>query len=112
MRKIRKGDLVRVASGRDAGKEGKVLAVLPGGDRAIVEGLNLVKKHQRPTPRNPQGAGVVEISAPIPLSRLRPIDPKTKEAVRVGFRVEEDGTKVRVGRGRKASGEPLPEVRE
>lgn len=107
--KIRKGDLVRVASGRDRGKEGKVLSILRAagggkGGKALVEGCNLVAKHQRPTPKNPQAAGVAQKEAPLPLARLRAIDPKSKTATRVGFRIESDGTKVRVARSRRASG--------
>ncbi len=101
--KIRKGDLVRVAAGRDRGKEGKVLSILAGG-KALVEGRNLVAKHQRPTPKNPQAAGIMQKEAPLPLSRLRVIDPKTKQATRVGFRIEADGSKVRIARSRRSSG--------
>lgn len=107
--KIRKGDLVRVISGSSRGKEGKVLSVLAG-TKALVEGCNMVSKHQRPTPKNPQGAGVVQKEAALPLSRLRAIDPKSKSATRVGFRVEADGAKVRVARSRRASGAVIPEA--
>ena len=107
--KIRKGDIVSVGSGRDRGKRGKVLSILGGGERCLVEGVNLVTKHQRPTPKNPQGGGINQKEAPLPVARLRLIDPKAKIPTRVGWDVKEDGTKVRVSRSRRGSSSEIPE---
>lgn len=97
---IKKLDKVKVISGKDKGKEGTVLAAFPKKDKVIVEGVNKVKKHQKPNAAFPQG-GIVEVEAPIHVSNVQLIDPKTGEATRVGFKVE-DGKKVRVS---KKSGE-------
>ncbi len=101
--KIKKGDRVQVLSGRDKGKRGEVLAVQPTENRALVQGVNMVKRHQKPTGMNQPG-GIIEKEAPIHLSNLALIDPKSDKPTRVGFRVLEDGKKVRVAR---ASGEVL-----
>lgn len=97
---IKKLDKVKVISGKDKGKEGTVLAAFPKKDKVIVEGVNKVKKHQKPNAAFPQG-GIVEVEAPIHVSNVQLLDPKTGEATRVGFKVE-DGKKVRVS---KKSGE-------
>lgn len=97
---IKKLDKVKVISGKDKGKEGTVLAAFPKKDKVIVEGVNKVKKHQKPNAAFPQG-GIVEVEAPIHVSNVQLIDPKTGEATRIGFKVE-DGKKVRVS---KKSGE-------
>ncbi|WP_082315861.1 50S ribosomal protein L24 [Capnocytophaga sp. oral taxon 323] len=94
--KIKTGDTVKVIAGEDKGKEGKVLRVDREKNRAIVEGLNLVKKHTKPNAQNPQG-GIVEKEASIHISNLSLIDPKTKKATRVGFEVK-DGKKVRISK--------------
>ncbi|WP_149536171.1 50S ribosomal protein L24 [Siccirubricoccus phaeus] len=101
--KIKKGDTVEVLTGRDKGKRGEVLAVRPDETRALVQGVNIVKRHQKPTGMNQPG-GIVEKEAAIHLSNLALIDPKTGKATRVGFRILEDGRKVRVA---KPSGEVL-----
>ena len=101
--KIRKGDRVQVLAGRDKGRRGEVLRVLPKENRAVVQGVNLVKRHQRPMGLNQPG-GIIEKEAPIHLSNLALIDPKTDKPTRVGFTVLADGRKVRVAR---ASGEVL-----
>ncbi|MCO6419455.1 50S ribosomal protein L24 [Siccirubricoccus sp. KC 17139] len=101
--KIKKGDTVEVLTGRDKGKRGEVLAVRPDEERALVQGVNIVKRHQKPTGMNQPG-GIVEKEAAIHLSNLALIDPKTGKATRVGFRILEDGRKVRVAR---PSGEVL-----
>lgn len=91
--RIKRGDRVRVISGRDKGKEGRVLRVFPRKGTAVVEGVHLVKRHLK---RGPGGAGeIMEREAPIRLSKLMPICPKCGEATRVGFRFKDDGTKVR-----------------
>ncbi|HAJ21096.1 MAG TPA: 50S ribosomal protein L24 [Rhodospirillaceae bacterium] len=100
--KIKKGDTVVVLSGRDKGKEGEVLTVLPKENRATVQGVNMVKRHTRPS-QTTQG-GIVEKEAMIDLSNLAIKDPKTGEPTRVGFKTLEDGRKVRFA---KRSGENI-----
>ncbi|GAA4065049.1 50S ribosomal protein L24 [Amphibacillus indicireducens] len=99
---VKKGDKVKVLTGKDKGKEGKILAVYPKRDRVLVEGVNIVKKHQKPSQDNPQG-GILDQEAPIHVSNVLPIDPKTGEPTRVGYE-ERDGKKVRIA---KKSGEAL-----
>ena len=101
--KIRKGDRVQVLTGRDKGKRGEVLTVRPAENRALVQGVNLVKRHQKPRGLNAPG-GIQEKEAPIHLSNLALLDPKSGKPTRVGFRLLEDGKKVRVAR---PSGEVL-----
>ncbi|GIX08946.1 MULTISPECIES: 50S ribosomal protein L24 [unclassified Elioraea] len=101
--KIRKGDRVEVISGAHKGKRGEVLKVLPKESRAVVQGVALVKRHQKPRGMGQPG-GIVEKEAPVHLSNLMLIDPKTDRPTRVGFRILEDGKKVRVA---KASGEVI-----
>lgn len=91
--KIKTGDNVTVIAGDHKGSEGKVLRVMADTNKAIVEGVNLVKKHQKPSANNPQG-GIVEKEAAIHISNLSLIDPKSGEATRVGYRMD-DGKKVR-----------------
>jgi len=93
MNRIKKGDMVRVIAGKEKGKEGKVLGFSHKGDRAIVEKLNMVKRHTRPTQTN-QAGGIIEKEAGIELSNLMPLTPSGKPT-RVQFRVNEDGHKVR-----------------
>ena len=95
MQKIRKGDSVVVLSGKDKGSKGEVLKVMPKDDKALVSGINIVKRHQRQT--QTQEAGIISKEAPIHLSNLAIVDPKDGKATRVGFRVE-DGKKVRVAK--------------
>lgn len=99
---IKKGDKVKVISGKDKGKEGIVLKAFPKKDRIVVEGINMVKKHQKPSAMAPQG-GILEIEAPIHVSNVQLIDPKTGEATRISHQVI-DGKKVRVS---KKSGEVI-----
>ncbi len=94
MPRIVKGDTVLVISGEDRGKTGRVVKVLPGKQRVLVEGVNLVKKHQRPTQQNPQG-GISEREAPIHLSNVMPYDAKAGRGTRIRSRVLSDGTRVR-----------------
>src|SRR5918998_6273632 len=101
--KIKKGDRVQVLAGRDRGKRGEVLSVAPKEGRALVQGVNMVKRHQKPQGLNRPG-GIQEKEAPIHLSNLALIDPKSDRPTRVGFRLLEDGKKVRVAKG---SGEVL-----
>ncbi|WP_440897183.1 50S ribosomal protein L24 [Amphibacillus sp. Q70] len=99
---VKKGDKVKVLSGKDKGKQGVILAAYPKRDRVLVEGVNMVKKHQKPSQDNPQG-GILEQEATIHVSNVLPIDPKTSEPTRVGYE-ERDGKKVRIA---KKSGEAL-----
>jgi large subunit ribosomal protein L24 len=87
--KIKSGDNVIVTAGDHKGAEGKVMRVIREKNKAIVEGVNLVKKHEKPSAANPQG-GITEKEAPIHISNLSLKDPKSGEATRVGFRVEGD----------------------
>jgi len=98
--KIKKGDRVVVVTGRSKGKVGEVLKVMPKENRAIVEGANMVKRHTRPDRMN--AGGIIEKEAPINISNLAHVDPKSGQATRVGYRVLEDGRKVRFA---KRSGE-------
>jgi large subunit ribosomal protein L24 len=94
--RIKQGDQVRVITGDHKGSEGKVLKVLRDVNKAVVEGVNTVSKHEKPSARNPQG-GIVAKEAPIHLSNLSLIDPKSGEATRVGYETR-DGKKVRVAK--------------
>ena len=87
--KIKSGDIVRVIAGDHKGAEGKVLRVYREKNKAIVEGVNMVSKHTKPSAKNPQG-GIVKKEAPIHVSNLSLIDPKSKEATKVGFKQEGD----------------------
>ena len=98
---IKKGDTVYVNAGNDKGKTGKVLSVIPSKDRAIVEGVNMVKKHTKPNSKQPQG-GIVEQEAGIHISNLQLIDPKSGKPTRVGYRMDGD-KKVRYAK--KSGGE-------
>ena len=94
--KIKKGDRVRVLSGKDKGKEGDVMFVDPAANKAIVEGVNEAKRHQKPT-RAMQQAGIIDKAMPIHVSNLALIDSAGK-ATRAGYRIGADGTKTRVAR--------------
>jgi large subunit ribosomal protein L24 len=91
--KIKKGDKVVVLTGRDRGKSGEVVQVMPTENRALVRGINMVKRHQKQTAN--QEAGIVSKEAPIQLSNLAMTDPKDGKPTRVGFKVLVDGRKVR-----------------
>ena len=91
--KLKSGDTVVVTTGEHKGSEGKIMKVLRDKNKAIVEGVNTVKKHEKPSAANPQG-GITEKEAPIHISNLALVDPKSGEATRVGYRME-DGKKVR-----------------
>jgi len=94
--KIKKGDRVVVLAGKDKGKKGEVLKVLPKENRAIVQGANMIKRHTRPT--QTQAGGIVEREASIHISNLAFVDPKTGEPTRIGYKFLDDGRKVRVAR--------------
>ena len=93
---IKKNDKVKVIAGKDKGKEGTVEKVFPSKERVIVKGVNIVKKHQKPTNANPNG-GIVEVEAPIHVSNVMLIDPSNNKPTRVGFKIE-GGKKVRVSK--------------
>lgn len=99
---VKKGDKVTVISGKDRGKEGTILEAYPKNDRVLVEGINMVKKHAKPSQDNPQG-GILTQEAAIHVSNVMPMDPKTGEPTRVGYKII-DGKKVRIA---KKSGESL-----
>ena len=100
---IKKADTVYVNAGEDKGKTGRVLKVLISKNRAVVEGINMVTKATKPNAKNPQG-GLVKMEAPIHVSNLQLLDPKSGKPTRVGYKVNEDGKKVRIS---KKSGEEI-----
>ncbi|MBO7607350.1 MAG: 50S ribosomal protein L24 [Paludibacteraceae bacterium] len=100
---IKKGDTVYVNSGESRGKQGRVLRVLVKEQKAIVEGLNVVKKSTKPSAKNPQG-GIVEMEAPIHISNLNLVDPKSGKPTRIGRRMGANGKLVRYA---KKSGEEI-----
>jgi len=106
--RIRKGDHVRVIRGNAAGQEGTVLRAMPKENRVVVEGINLRKRHTRPSDENPEG-GIVTFEAPIHASNVMLLDPKSDEPTRVRMRIEQDGTKERVA---VKSGTPIPKTAE
>jgi large subunit ribosomal protein L24 len=101
MERIKKGDTVQVISGSEKGTTGEVLKVMPKENKAIVQGVNVITRHNKPSMANPQG-GIVKKEAPVDMSKLMPIDPKTNKPTRVKIKVEGE-KKVRVA----ASGESL-----
>ena len=100
--KIKKGDRVVLLAGKDKGRQGSVLRVLPKEERVVVEGLNMVQRHTRPTQADPQG-GIKHKEAPLHVSNVALVDPKSGGPTKVGFRFE-DGKKVRFA---KKSGEVI-----
>lgn len=100
---VKKGDVVMVIAGDDKGKTGQVMHVYPGRDKVLVQGINRVYRHLKPSRQHPQG-GRIQKEMPIHISNVLPVDPKTNQATRVGFRMKEDGSKERFA---KKSGESL-----
>ena len=100
MQRIKKDDTVQVMAGKDKGKRGTVLRVWPREDKVLIEGVNIVTRHQRPSMHNPQG-GIEKVERPLHMSKVMPVDPKSGELTRVGFEIR-DGKKVRIA---KKSGE-------
>ena len=94
---VRKGDTVIVVAGKDRGKRGRVLRLIPGQSRVVVERINMIKKHQRPTQKLRQG-GIIEREGSIHLSNVMLVDPTNDRATRIGMRMLADGRKVRVAR--------------
>ena len=101
--KLKKGDTVQVLSGKYKGKTGKVLATHPTENKVTVEGINIVKKHQKPNRAYPQG-GIIDITKPIWVSKVAVIDPTTHKPTRIGMKVDAKGVKTRVY---KASGKEM-----
>ncbi|HVY84037.1 MAG TPA: 50S ribosomal protein L24 [Caulobacterales bacterium] len=95
--KIRKGDTVIVLAGKDKGRSGKVLEVRPDEDRVLVEGVNMAKRHTKPSMGVPQG-GVIAKEAPLHISNVAVRDPSTGKPTRIGFKVHGDGRKVRIAK--------------
>ena len=101
--RIVRNDVVKVLTGKYSGKTGKVLKVFPDQQRLIVEGVNIIKRHTKPSQKNQKG-GIIEKESSIHISNVMVIDPKTNEPTRVGYKFIEDGSKVRIS---KKSGEML-----
>jgi large subunit ribosomal protein L24 len=97
MQRLQRGDTVVVISGKYKGKQGRVKKVLLDDDKVIVEGINLVKRHMKPSPRNQQG-GIIEKEAPLYACKVMPVDPKTKKPTRVQIKIDENGMKIRVAK--------------
>jgi large subunit ribosomal protein L24 len=95
--KLRKGDRVRVMSGRNKGAEGRILAILRNGEQVIIEGVNLIRRTLKPTQQNPRG-GFTDQEAPIHATNVQLLDPQTGEPSRIGYTFLETGEKVRVSR--------------
>lgn len=100
--KIKKGDKVVVLTGKDRGKQGEIIRMIPSESRAVVQGVNLVKRHTKPSQAG--NGGIVPKEAPVHVSNLALLDPKSGKATKVGYKILEDGKKVRVA---KASGEVI-----
>lgn len=93
--RLKKGDTVTVLSGKYKGKTGKVLATHPTENKVTVEGINIVKKHQKPNREYPQG-GIIDITKPIWVSKVAIVEPTSKKPSRIGYQLTKDGTKTRV----------------
>lgn len=93
--RIKKGDTVVVRSGRYKGKTGKVTTVHPKTNQVTVEGINIVKKHVKPSRTNPQG-GILDITKPLNVSKVGIVEPTTKKASRIGYQIDKEGNKVRI----------------
>jgi len=93
--KLRKGDRVVVLAGRDKGRSGEITAVLPNRQKVVVGGVNVVKRHTKPSQKHPQG-GILELTKPIPAAKVMMVDPQSGRPGRVGYRLNADGSKERV----------------
>ena len=105
MQKIRRGDTVILIAGRDKGRRGAVIEVLED-DRVRIEGLNMIKKHQKPNPNANQPGGIIEREAPLHISNVAIYNPATQKADRIGFKLLEDGRKVRVFKSNREMVDP------
>jgi large subunit ribosomal protein L24 len=104
--RLKKGDTVMVRVGKDKGKTGTVLAVHPRDNKVTVEGINIVKKHQKPNREYPQG-GIIELTKPILVSKVGILDPTAKKPSRIGFKLEEKAGKTVKSRVFKTSGKEI-----
>jgi large subunit ribosomal protein L24 len=104
--RLKKGDTVVVRAGKYKGKTGIVLATHPSENKVTVEGINIVKKHQKPNREHPQG-GIIEITKPIWVSNVAIVEPTSKKASRIGYSVDKDGSKTRIF---KSTGKSIPSV--
>jgi large subunit ribosomal protein L24 len=100
---VKKDDTVMVITGKDKGKKGRVIAAYPRENRVLVEGVNMMKKHSKPTQQNPQG-GIITQEAPIHVSNVMLLDPKSGNPTRIGYKTLDNGKKVRIA---KKSGEAI-----
>ena len=101
--KVKKGDTVKVLAGEGKGSTGRIVRVIPKMNRVVVEGVNMIKKHQKPSATSPQG-GIVEMEAPLHISNVSLVDPTSNEVTRVGRKMDDNGNVVRYA---KKSGEVL-----
>lgn len=93
--RLKKGDTVVVRAGKYKGKTGKITATHPRDNKVTVEGINIVKKHQKPNKQYPQG-GIIELTKPIWVSKVSIVEPTSKKASRIGYELKDDGTKTRI----------------
>lgn len=93
--KLRKDDRILVIAGRDKGKTGKVMRIMPKDNAVVVEGVNVAKRHTKPSSKHPQG-GILDVTKPIPASKVMVVDPDTGAPARVSYRINKDGSKERV----------------
>lgn len=96
--KIKKGDTVEVVAGKDSGKQGRVLVVDRDRDRLVIEGVNMIKRHTRPNPQKNVKGGIVEREAPIHVSNVMVLSPDSGQRSKIGYRILDDGRKVRVAK--------------
>lgn len=102
IKKFKKGDTVIVIKGKDAGKKGTIMRVLPAAHKVVVEGVNILKKHIKPSKKNMQG-GIIDINHPIQTSNIRIVCPDTGKSSRVGFKITRGGKKERIAKSTGAS---------
>ncbi len=93
--RLKKGDTVIVTTGKYKGQTGKIVATHPSENKVTVEGINIVKKHVKPNRANPQG-GIIDVTKPMWVSKVAIVDPSTKKASRIGYKLDKDGNKTRV----------------
>ncbi|MDX2437072.1 MAG: 50S ribosomal protein L24 [Acidobacteriota bacterium] len=96
--KIKKGDTVEVVAGKDSGKKGRVLVVDRDRERLVIEGVNMIKRHTRPNPQKNVKGGIVEREAPIHVSNVMVVSPDSGQRSKIGYRILDDGRKVRVAK--------------
>lgn len=111
MFKLRLKDKVLVITGRDKGKTGEIIGILPRENKVVIAGINTVKRHQKPTTQNPSG-GIVELTKPIATSKVQVLDPKTGKPARVGFEKRADGSKERIFKVAKFSNKKKATIKD